>query len=1020
MKFITAALTAMLLIIAAAPPVYAAEAEENVTVAVRLEEGADSLAVKEGITAIDGDALIMADFNSLFSGFAVTLNADAAKKLAYWQGVEAVYISRGFERSSDEDIQTAEERARAAVSLNSGLNYRGEGMVAAVIDSSFDVSHEMFVLSDISTAKISREDIDAALKSGLNVSNYFTHVASRRETPYVNAKIPFAFDYCGMDTDVSDGGSHGTHVAGIIAANNAAGITAGFDGVAPEAQLLLMKVSADDSSVIAEYAVMYALDDAITLGADVVNMSFSSPAGTDETGYSTYDYAELVALAAEKGITVVCSAGNSNMVGESSNYDILYGIDKPLASNPDYGLVGNPSTLAGAFSAASVNGDYIVTDRYITLAGGENIAYNEPDIGADLTALGDGYIEYAAVGGKGSAEDIAKADLKGKAALIERGGITFIQKVLNAQNAGAAAVIIYDSAESGSFTMKLSAECVIPAVSISRADGLKMAGAASKKLKISGGTLTAFPAAGAGELSDFSSKGLTPSMTLKPEITAIGGSVYSCVPGGYGLSSGTSMSSPYVAGAALLVKQMLADKVEDQNDTFLIRRVLMSTAETVVSSSSEAEYSPRSQGAGLVDLEKALHCSVDASGSGLLSKIELGDGVGREFTMSFELNNRSDSDAQYELCASATSDKAEYISYKSENGAMTGEYFITGDSFPFKKAVITVNGGNTDVNRYKSGRTASVTVPANSSVTITVKVTIDSTSFKLQGVKFKNGFFAEGYIWLRSADSLHNDVSLPYVGFCGDWNDAPALEGAVNSRVGCFYTQRAVSYIETANGYLLYTAGCSAYISGDIVNPALVMISPNGDGCGDYIAVAARPLRNISSITVTVRAADGELVCEDSYSGHIVKAYYNDGSSDLTQYIMNFIWNGSDYLNYFYKMPDGEYILTLSYVTESGGEGEWSMTFYSDTVFPTLDKAWTERGKNGEKLLHVEISDDNALQYIVVYDAEGLKQTYAIPALEAESALTAVFDVSGAAGDYVYIDIVDYAMNVTTVRAEIG
>ncbi len=95
---------------------------------------------------------------------------------------------------------------------------------------------------------------------------------------YLSGKVPYVFDYADHDTDVNHhgGSDHGTHVAGIVAANPADG---SVTGVAPQAQLMILKVFPDGSTGANSDDILAALEDCVTLGVDVVNLSLGSPAG---------------------------------------------------------------------------------------------------------------------------------------------------------------------------------------------------------------------------------------------------------------------------------------------------------------------------------------------------------------------------------------------------------------------------------------------------------------------------------------------------------------------------------------------------------------------------------------------------------------------------------------------------------------------------------------------------------------------------------------------------------------------
>ena len=96
---------------------------------------------------------------------------------------------------------------------------------------------------------------------------------------YVNAKVPFAYDYADQDNDVIGDQSHGTHVAGTVA-----GDCENLQGIAPKAQLLIMKVFADGTGSTNDSLILAGLDDAVKLGADTINMSLGSQAAFPTTG----------------------------------------------------------------------------------------------------------------------------------------------------------------------------------------------------------------------------------------------------------------------------------------------------------------------------------------------------------------------------------------------------------------------------------------------------------------------------------------------------------------------------------------------------------------------------------------------------------------------------------------------------------------------------------------------------------------------------------------------------------------
>ncbi|MBQ3038269.1 MAG: S8 family serine peptidase, partial [Clostridia bacterium] len=207
-------------------------------------------------------------YTALFNGFAIEGERSDEEKLLNIPGVKNVYIAGEIE---------ATPKLTDSIGLSHALpeeisDYTGEGQAIAVIDNEFDCSHEMFSQAP-QNPKYTREDIENLLPS-LSIKSKATV-----DTVYKSEKIPFAFNYIsGNGKTYSSTLCHGTHVAGIAAGNNGKGLT----GVAPNAQLVLMKVAKANGGM-PEYALLQALNDAALLGVCAINCSF----GIDYTSAST-------------------------------------------------------------------------------------------------------------------------------------------------------------------------------------------------------------------------------------------------------------------------------------------------------------------------------------------------------------------------------------------------------------------------------------------------------------------------------------------------------------------------------------------------------------------------------------------------------------------------------------------------------------------------------------------------------------------------------------------------------------
>lgn len=137
--------------------------------------------------------------------------------------------------------------------------------------------------------------------------------------------------------------------------------------------------------------------------------------------------------------------------------------------------------------------------------------------------------EYEYVG-LGTAEEIAEVDLTGKFALISRGEITFSEKAVNAQNAGAAGVIIFNNVDDGTLVnMAIEDTPDYPVIGVNYQSGQTLIeNQDTHTLSFTGETLR-FENPEAGNLTDFSSRGLTADGELKPDVAAPGGNIYGAV-----------------------------------------------------------------------------------------------------------------------------------------------------------------------------------------------------------------------------------------------------------------------------------------------------------------------------------------------------------------------------------------------------------------------------------------------------------------------------------------------------------
>lgn len=673
----------------------------------------------------------------------------------------------------------------ASVIGQDGTQYTGKGTAVAILDSGFDCSHEVFQRTPEGELVFTKDTISAFLGKQSEQDDQKDILNAVKNTAgitiddvYYSAKIPFAYDYADKDVDVFPYDSeHGTHVAGIIggASIAAAGEEAlDFTGVAVDTQLVLMKVFPDLDSGGKTEDILEALEDAVLLGVDAINMSLGS-----SCGFSRLKDGDPVNEVYDK----IKEAGISLLTAASNSYSSGYGGDQGntnFVTNPDSGTVGAPSTYDAALSVASISGvksNYIVAnkgadDESIFFYNQSNSVTGEAnDFVKELKEAGylpngTATLEYVTVPGVGLKGNYADIDVEGKIALIKRGDNSFEDKAMLAKRNGAIACIIYNNVD-GDILMSMGKTEHIPTISVSKDVGTELAKRAS-------GTLTIGESNLAGPfMSDFSSWGPTPDLKLKPEITAHGGDIYSSVPNAkYDRLSGTSMATPNLCGVMVLIREYLKDKYPDYSSAEIneiANQMLMSTA-TVALNEEGVPYSPRKQGAGLASagnvVQTNAYLTVNETVSGVTSvksksKIELGDDPNRTgvYTMEINVVNISAKALTYNLSVIGMS---ESVSTSDATHVAETGHLLDG------KTELSYVSGNGSVNG------SSVTVEAGKSVSVSITYTLTQEDKDYIDQRFLYGMYVEGFVCLTAENEV--PLNVPFLAFYGDWTEAPLFD----------------------------------------------------------------------------------------------------------------------------------------------------------------------------------------------------------------------------------------------------
>ncbi len=714
----------------------------------------------QGVSYTMGD-----DYSAILSGFELEIVARdfkvVCKSLEDGQGI---IVSEEYKKCETQLVENKVNVYDTGIFDSSKSPYDGSGMVVAVLDTGLDSAHSAFSTSNFTSNKLGLTYDQVAAVLGQTVANKLNPGLTVDDV-YINEKVPFGYDYADNDPDVySTHNNHGTHVSGVIVGKDDV-----ITGVAPNAQLVSMKIFSDIMDTARSSWILSALEDCVILGVDVINMSLGT-----SCGFSRESDEEVLNGVYDK----IREAGISCIVAASNSYSSAYGSEAngnlPLTSNPDVGTVGSPGTYLGVMSVASISGK----ETPYLLHNGQIIYFQESNTGAAVEKdfvgdlLGDAQskeIEYVIIPGVGRSADYTGLDVKGKVVLVRRGSNTFEEKSMIAEAQGAAGIIIYNNI-SGDIKMNVG-DAKLAVCSISQDDGEALVAAGNGKLTISK-EQTSGPF-----ISDFSSWGPTPSLNIKPEITAHGGNILSSITGGgYDRLSGTSMACPNLAGVAILLRQYVVENFpeiadDDVKVNELVNKLMMSTAD-IARNKNGLPYAVRKQGAGLANLYSALGTTAylttyDKKGEAMdKPKLELGDDPTKTgvYEMSFTIHNFGSAALSYDIGAYVLTEGV------SETLTNAGETTVTEEAYALAGAleIVSVSGGT------QSGK--NVTVGAGNDAKVTVKIALTDADKKYLNDSFENGMYVEGYITLTATAGTEIDMSIPYLAFYGDWTLAPIFD----------------------------------------------------------------------------------------------------------------------------------------------------------------------------------------------------------------------------------------------------
>ena len=606
------------------------------------EEGAKNSqrAVYNNIKAVATSNIRLIDsYNVLNNAFVLEVNSDDIESIKSVPGVKSVTIDRiHWERVYNDDSYVLLGNGDANDPIDESKNISaetmfkpentndGEGTLVAILDNEFhfrarvagsggspEWHHEVYEPLDES---VSVRYTFQTMRAVTGLHAEFARSTTQRPagtegSGYLNSKVPFYYDYGGTSKNYGKRGTpgydvhsdlsyHGSHVSSITAAN-----APNYKGIAPKAQLALMKVFTDydargigqkiglsNSTGAYDTSILEALEDCIRLRVDGINMSLGSD--LDDFDSDSITLKTLTKLH-NMGILSSISAGNSG----KTSYASTGAYANWMPESVETGIMSSYANNAASMTIASGHPTKIFYENAFVF-NNQNIAFEDQIV--NRPGLDDDYdkefrisdlfknvsqVDWVYVPGFGTSGDYKGLDVEGKIAVVNRGSTAFADKYSVAVDKGAIGlVIINNDPTASSFNFRCSFgdgfNPTMPCALVLYKDKPTFENAGSGTFGLINKQVSDNPAK--YTVSNFSTDGATFNLDLKPEITAPGDNIRGAVPEhamtnltqeeresaeyknkSYQYLSGTSMSAPNYAGAQSLVLSKFADELEARN-----------------------------------------------------------------------------------------------------------------------------------------------------------------------------------------------------------------------------------------------------------------------------------------------------------------------------------------------------------------------------------------------------------------------------------------------------------------------
>ncbi len=857
--------------------------------------------------------------------------------------------------------------------------YTGKGMLIAVIDNEFNVWHDVFSIPP-EGGRYNEEGIRQLGEFvGFGIAPQYT-----MEDIFYNGKIVYAYDYGENDNVCRDKERiHGTHVAGIAAGNNGGRGQYDFKGTAYDAQLAFFKIS-DTNGRLLDEAIVAALDDAVKLSPDVINCSYGA------IEYLTHDYEgkQLYEKLMQSGIAVIAAAGNDEYNGYAM------GVEKVPLSYVNYNTICSPSSMEGAFSVAASVPDAVYTNHYAMVFNGSNrvpttMLYSDlsfEEVYGETASVRGAFSEegtddveidkvgYVYLNGIGQLSDFKGKKVAGKIAIVNESTLPIEKIIKNSIQYQCYAVVIIKKEQHSRLNRKHDiADFFVYTIDSSQKDYFEKHPNGRVSIRTTQ-NMVEEPQQHAGTITEYSSFGTTSDLSLKPDITAPGDSIFSSIEKrGFGEMSGTSMASPCAAGAYAIVKQYILENgyADGCSPVFTEERIyqmLMSTADILSYKDTEQPlyYTPRLQGAGCINLDNALHTKAFLTVDEARPKVSLKDNEEGKYRFHFTVNNFSADTLTYTPDIILQTDGCQ-LDEDSEENVRYIHSFVPDDILSRAKTAFLIDGEPVE----------SITVQPHDTVTAEVTLKLNADYVKSHSKLFTNGFFVDGFVRLHSDSEV--DLHLPFTGFCGDWSKGAIFPYNIYYDNEFPMGQSTLSIASSFNpdSFFYETAGINIFGYEDL--PSNISFGKNSLQSYLHIptTIYADPcillpniyiLRDAMDYTISIYNQENILLFCQNFGD--ISSYFspsNGPSAYFTEKSKNFILR--QYAEFTDTLREGNYTYLLSAATvgtDGNAQRREHIAFHInvDNTVPVIENYYLQKTANGKLYLNVEARDNNYLQGI--------------------------------------------------------